>query len=126
MRHRNPVGIPQCKPKKQVPLYSADGTADWFYGQPPCFPGFESVANWRNLSTEILGCIGEATVTAKGPHDFTQGKNTTCWSHSSCPHITGAGLNIMCEVQDMTHDGSSLGTLLPHAFADFFLAPAAA
>jgi hypothetical protein len=24
------------------------------------------------------------------------------------------------QVQDMTHDSSSLGTLLPHAFADFF------
>ena len=116
-----PVGTPQCAPKIQVPLYSADGTADWFYGQPPCFPGFEAVANWRNFSEQILGCSGQAYVTEKGPHDFTQGTNTTCYTYPSCPGISGAGLNVMCEVQGMSHDGSSLGTLLPDAFSDFFV-----
>jgi hypothetical protein len=36
------------------------------------------------------------------------------------PGIIGSGLNIMCEVDGMTHDASSLGVLLPSAFADFF------
>ena len=36
------------------------------------------------------------------------------------PGIIGSGLNIMCEVDGMTHDASSLGILLPSAFADFF------
>jgi poly(3-hydroxybutyrate) depolymerase len=100
IHHRLPSGQPQCAPKKQVPLYSADGTKDWFYGQPPCFPGFESVANWRNFSEDILGCTGQATATPRGPHDFPQGPNTTCYAYPSCPHISGAqrGLNIMCEV----------------------------
>ena len=119
VNHRLPTGTPRCKPKKQVPLYSVDGTADWFYGQPPCFPGFESVANWQNYSTEVLGCSGPRTVTLKGPHNFPQGK-TECYTYPSCPNISGAGLNVMCEVQNMTHDGSSLGILLPAAFKDFF------
>ena len=43
------------------------------------------------------------------------------WSLSSSPaEIGGAGLNRMCEVEGMTHDESSLGVLLPAAFADFF------
>ena len=36
--HKLPTGRPQCSPKRRVPLYSADGTKDWFYGQPPCAP----------------------------------------------------------------------------------------
>eukprot|EP01051_Picozoa_sp_SAG22_P017197 SAG22_NODE_2595_length_2404_cov_1.916269_2_plen_123_part_00 len=122
MHHRLPTGKPQCKPKKQLPLYSADGTKDWFYGQPPCFPGFESVANWQNYSKQILGCKGPRAVTTKGPHDFPQGSGTVCYDYpGGCPRITGVGLNVMCEVTGMTNDASSLGVLLPHAFADFFV-----
>ena len=32
VNHKLPTGKPQCKPKKLVPFYSADGTKDWFYG----------------------------------------------------------------------------------------------
>ena len=117
-----------------MPFYSVDGTADWFYGQPPCFPGFESVANWQNYSEQVLGCAGERTVTAEGPHAFPEQQgaaNVTCYEYSGgCPAITappgaspgqsGSKANVMCEVQDMTHDASSLGVLLPAAFAAFF------
>ena len=121
VNHELPTGKPQCNPKRKVPLYSADGTKDWFYGQPPCFPGFESVANWQNYSTEIMGCTGEKTVTKRGPHDFPQGSKTECYEYSGgCIGIVNSGLNIMCEVTGMTHDSSSLGVLLPAAFADFF------
>ena len=120
VQHALPTGTPQCRPKKQVPLYSADGTKDWFYGQPPCFPGFEAVANWQNFSTEVLGCTGERTLTQKGAHVFPQGSATQCYTFPSCARVTGAGLNVMCEVTGMDHDGSALGVLLPAAFADFF------
>jgi len=120
VHERRPTGPPQCQPKKKVPLYSADGTADPLYGQPPCFPGFETVANWERYSADILGCTGNRTATSRGPHDFPQGSHTDCYTFPSCPGITGAGLNVMCEVTGMTHDGSSLGVLLPRAFADFF------
>ena len=33
-------------------------------------------------------------------------------------------MNRMCEVEGMTHDETSLGVLLPAAFADFFGAAA--
>ena len=38
VNHKLPTGKPQCKPKKLVPFYSADGTKDWFYGAEiaPC------------------------------------------------------------------------------------------
>ena len=111
---------PQCRPKNIVPLYSVDGTKDWFYGQPPCFPGFEAVENWQNYSTQVLGCTGEHVVTQRGPHDFPQGSKTVCYTYPSCPAIGGSGSNVMCEVTDMTHDASSLNVLLPAAFSDFF------
>lgn len=111
---------PLCSPKHKVPFYGVDGTKDWFYGQPPCFPGFEAVANWKNFSTDVLGCEGSPTVTQRGPHDFPQGSPTVCYEYPSCPAITGAGLNIMCEVTEMKHDPSALGHLLPAAFEAFF------
>jgi len=115
-----PVRPPQCHPQRLVPLYSADGTKDSFYGQPPRVPGFESVANWEVYSTTVLGCTGNRTVTSRGPHDFWEGTGTVCYTYPHCPAIVGAGLNIMCEVTNMTHDGTALGVLLPSAFADFF------
>ena len=36
---RLPTGPPQCHPRRKVPLYSADGTKDVLYGQPPSVAG---------------------------------------------------------------------------------------
>jgi len=119
VNHQLPAGKPQCNPKYKRPLYSADGKDDWFYGQPPCYPGFEAVANWEKYSTQIIGCTGNRTVTSRGPHNFPQGP-TECYEYPSCPGITGTGINIMCSVTNMGHDSTSLGILLPRAFSDFF------
>eukprot|EP01048_Picozoa_sp_COSAG05_P017776 COSAG05_NODE_2485_length_3002_cov_34.630727_1_plen_425_part_00 len=120
--NRVPNGTPQCKPTKLVPFYSDVGTTDVYYGPNVADPAFRGQQKWlHNYSKAVLGCTGEVSVTAKGPHEFPDGKGpATCYQFASCPRITGAGLNRFCSVPGMGHDASGYFGLLPAAFTDFF------
>jgi len=117
-----PTGTPQCNPQFKRPFYSDVGTVDVYYGLNVSTPGFQGLQKWRdNYSTAVLGCTGEVTTTSKGPHSYPDGTApATCYEYSSCPGITGAGLNRFCSVPGMGHDFSGFLSLLPQAFTDFF------
>ena len=126
--NRVPSGAPQCRPAKLVPFYSDIGTTDVYYGPDVAIPAFRGQQKWlHNYSTSVLGCTGQVSVTAKGPHEYPAATGpATCYQFESCPNITGAGLNRFCSVPGMGHDSSGYQGLLPAAFADFFGADGAA
>jgi poly(3-hydroxybutyrate) depolymerase len=111
-----PPGAAECVPDRKVSFYSAVGTDDWFYGQPPAAPGFEAVEKWEAFSTEVLNCTGQPTRVSNAPPLQAP---TICYECPSCPNVE-AGVNRMCSLSGVGHETFFWPQLIKEAFDAFF------
>ena len=117
---RVPPGEAQCAPTNDMPVFSAIGRLDNYYGESVQTEGFEGLENWHRFSTEVLKCAENQTTSMDTSFDLnSDSPRGACHFYQNCSMTEGTS-NQFCSINEMGHESWFVGPFLEYSIAEAF------